>query len=349
MFSPVTPSPSPLRSAVNRRSLTRRGLLAACGGVGLTTLLAACGSDDSNSSSEGESWSFTDDRKKTATADGTPRKIVAFTGSAAALRDFGITTQIAGVFGETRTKDGKADPAAGRLDIDSVEIIGNAFGEFSVERYAALRPDLLITHMYDPDVLWYVPEESKDKILKVAPSVGVTTGRIPLVQVVERYAKLAKALGADLQAEHVTKAKARYEEAAEELRRTAKNSRVRVLATSATEDTLYVAGPEIQAELMQFEELGVEVITPKLKGQDYFESLSWENADKYDADLILLDERGQSLQPEQLKSKPGWRALHAVKAGQVAGWNYVAPYSWQGAAGLMEDVTKALRDAKRLN
>ena len=351
MTSPVAPppAPAPATPATAHRTLTRRGLLAAGGGVGLAALLAACGSDGDNSSSDSGSWSFTDDRKKKATADSTPKKIVAFTGSAAALHDFGITTQIAGVFGETRTKGGKADPAAGRLDIDSVEIIGNAFGEFSVEKYAALRPDLLVTHMYDPGVLWYVPDESQDKILKLAPSVGVTTGRISLVRVVERYAKLAKALGADLQAERVTQAKARYEKAAEEMRRAAKDSRIRVLAVSATEDTLYVAGPKIQAELMQFEELGVEVVTPDLKGKDYFESLSWENADKYDADLIMLDERAQSLQPEQLKKKPGWSALPAVKAGQVTAWNYVAPYSWQGAAGLVEDITKAIRDAKRLD
>ena len=36
----------------------------------------------------------------------------------------------------------------------------NAWGEFSVEKYAGLRPDLLVTHMYDPGALWYVPDES---------------------------------------------------------------------------------------------------------------------------------------------------------------------------------------------
>ncbi|MCK1799039.1 ABC transporter substrate-binding protein [Streptomyces sp. XM4193] len=352
MSTPRATAPAPAgRPTASHRSLTRRGLLAAGGAAGLTALLAACGDSGGSGSSDGGDggWSFTDDRKKKVTTDSRPEKIVAFTGAAAALHDFGVTTQVAGVFGETRTKGGKADPAAGRLDVDRVEVIGNAFGEFSVERYAKLRPDLLITHMYDPDVLWYVPEESKDKILKLAPSVGVTTGRIPLKKVVERYAELAESLGADLSAERVTKAKDRYEAAAERLRRTAKGSRIRVLAVSATNDTLYVAGPTIQAELMQFKELGVDVISPTMKGQDYFESLSWENADKYDADVIMLDERAMSLQPEQLKDKPGWRDLPAVRAGQVTGWNYVAPYSWGGAAELLEDITKAIGEAKRLD
>jgi iron-desferrioxamine transport system substrate-binding protein len=51
----------------------------------------------------------------------------------------------------------------------------------------------------------------------------------------------------------------------------------------------------------------------------YFEALSWENADKYDAGLIILDSRTQAVQANDLESKPAWRDLPAVKAGQVIG------------------------------
>ncbi|MFJ5220126.1 hypothetical protein ACIP98_36225 [Streptomyces sp. NPDC088354] len=51
---------------------------------------------------------------------------------------------------------------APRKAISTVSVLGCVRGEFSVEKYATLRPELLQTHMYDPDALWHVPDESKD-------------------------------------------------------------------------------------------------------------------------------------------------------------------------------------------
>ena len=45
-------------------------------------------------------------------------------------------------------------------------------------------------------------------------------------------------------------------------------------------------------------------------------ALSWENAGKFTADLILLDNRSTALQPKDLAAKPTWAQLPAVKAGQ---------------------------------
>ena len=74
------------------------------------------------------------------------------------------------MFGPTTRTDGSRDPQAGDLDVDKVTVLGNVWGEFNIEKYAALRPELLITHMYDPDALWYVPDESRDKILSSRPA-----------------------------------------------------------------------------------------------------------------------------------------------------------------------------------
>ncbi|WP_431965595.1 ABC transporter substrate-binding protein [Actinacidiphila sp. bgisy160] len=334
---------------------SRRGMLAAGGALGLGALLAACGSGGGDKASVRTGtgsgpWSFTDDRKTKVTAKATPRRIVAFTGTAAALVDFGLGKEIVGVFGETKEADGTPEKQAGDLDVAEVEILGNVWGEFSVEKYAALRPDLLVTHMYDPDALWYVPDESKDKILELAPSVAVTTGRVPLTEPVQRYAELAESLGADLKAAKVTAAKARFEKAAETLRQAAKASGgIKVLAASGAADLFYVSNPGVSSDLMYFKSLGVDVIVPeKTDGGDYYESLSWENADKYDADLILLDSRNTALQPEALQAKPAWKKLPAVKAGQIAPWDAVPRFSWAGAAPLLEDLAKAIRNAKKL-
>ncbi|MGD9484477.1 ABC transporter substrate-binding protein [Streptomyces sp. TRM70308] len=336
--------------------LTRRGLLSTGGALGAGALLAACGSSQGaggggqGGTGGGDAWSFTDDRGEKVTADARPRRIVAFTGTAAALHDFGLDQQLVGVFGETRREDGSPDPLAGELDVAKVEIVGNAYGEFGLEKYAALRPDLLVTHMYDPGALWYVPEESKDKILELAPSVAITVARVPLPEPIKRYAELAESLGADLRATRVTDAKKRFEAAAESLRRAAKAHRgLKVMAASGAADYFYVSNPDNNTDLMYFKELGVDLVHPEnLDAGGYFESLSWENADKYPADLILLDSRTVALQPEALESKPAWRALPAVRAGQVTPWDTVPRFSWAGSAPLLESLATAMDESRKL-
>ncbi|MGW2013079.1 ABC transporter substrate-binding protein [Streptomyces nigrescens] len=331
---------------------SRRGILAAGGAVGIGALLAACGGGKDSGGANGDAktgpWSFTDDRKEKVSLKSTPQRIVAFTGTAAALHDFGIDDQIVGAFGPTKLKNGKPDPQAGDLDVDKVTIIGNAYNQFNVEKYASLRPDLLVTNMYEPGALWFVPDDSKDKITPLAKSVAITSARVPLLKIIERYADLAKSLGADLGAKKVTDAKARFEKASEALRKAAKSHPVKVLACSGSPDLFYASNPGINADLMYYKSLGVDLIVPDhLDKGGYFESLSWENADKYKADVLLLDNRTATLQPKDLAAKPSWAKLPAVKAGQITPWSSEPRFSYAGAAPLIESLTKAIEGAKK--
>ncbi|CCH19151.1 ABC transporter substrate-binding protein [Micromonospora lupini] len=341
--------------ALSARRLSRRGLLAAGGAATLAALLAGCGKDDAakpaGSGNAGGPWSFTDDRNKKIEAASRPARVVAFTGVAAALVDFGLDKQLVGVFGETKRADGTADPQAGALNVETVEILGNVWGEFSLEKYAALRPELLVTHMYDPDALWYVPDESKDKILPLAPSVAITTARVPMTKPIERYAALAESLGADLSAKVVTDAKARFDAAADAVRQAVKaNPGIKVMACSGSPDLFYVSNPKVSTDLMYFAELGVDIVVPtKLEAGDYFEALSWENTGKFPADLILLDNRSTALQPKDLAAKPTWQQLPAVKANQVTPWDAVPRFSYAGSAPLLENLATAIRNAKKVS
>ncbi|MFI2665338.1 ABC transporter substrate-binding protein [Micromonospora carbonacea] len=338
---------------VSRPRLTRRGLLSAGGALAVSALLGGCGGSDDSASPAGTGgpWSFIDDRPEKVTRDATPTRVVAFTGVAAALVDFGLDSQLVGVFGETTRADGSKEPQAGDLDVGKVTVLGNVWGEFSIEKYAALRPELLVTHMYDPGAFWYVPDESKDKILALAPAVAIQTARVPMSQPIERYAALAAALGADLKAKKVTDAKARFEAAAESVRQAVKaNPGIKVLAASGSPDVFYASNPKVSTDLMYFAELGVDIVVPtKLEQGDYFEALSWENADKFPADLILLDNRTTALQPADLAKKPTWAALPAVKANQVTPWDAVPRFSYAGAAPLLENLAKAISAAKKVS
>jgi iron complex transport system substrate-binding protein len=332
--------------------LSRRGLLAAGGAAALGALISACGGggDDAGAAAGGGAWTYTDDRGQKISLKARPKRIVTYVGAGAALRDFGITDQIVGIYGPAKRKDGSTDPQAGTLPVNELTIIGNAYGEFNLEKYAALRPDLLIDNMFVQDTLFYVPAESKDKIFALAPGLAVSTGAVALPRPLQRYAELAAALGADPKSAKVAQDKARFEKAAETLRAAAKaNAGLKVLAASGSPDLFYASSPAKNTDLIYYKELGVELIVPdKLTKDGYFEDLSWENAGKYQADVIMLDSRTQALQPKDLTAKPAWRDLPAVKANQVIGWNPEPVFSYASCAPILESLAKTIQTAKKL-
>lgn len=332
--------------------VSRRSFLSLGAAGGAAVLLSGCGAPPSAPSrAQRSAWSFTDDRGRTVTTGSTPSRIVAFTGTAAAFVDLGLQHKIVGVFGETARADGTPDPEAGDLDLGKVTILGNAWGQFNIEKYAALEPDLLVTHMYDPGALWYVPDESKDEIQQLAPTVAISVARAPMTKPIERYAQLAESLGADLGSPAITEAENRFDAAADSVRHAVQaNPGIRVMAASGSPDLLYVSNPEVDTGLKYFAELGVHLVQPqKTDPGGYYQSLSWENANAYAADLIMLDNRSTSLQPAQLASKPTWTRLPAVRAGQITPWHAVPRFSSAGAAPLVDQLATAIRQARKVS
>ncbi|MFJ8647108.1 ABC transporter substrate-binding protein [Streptomyces sp. NPDC093546] len=349
-------------STARATHLTRRGLLAAGGALGLGAALVACGGkdekkdggkDSASGAAKSGPFTFKDDRGESVELKSAPKNIVAFTGMAAALHDFGI--EVKGVFGPTYVEDPKTkkrtpDVQAGDLDINKVEIIGNVYGEFNVEAYLKLQPEVLITDMWDKGQLWYVPDEKKDQILKIAPSVALWAADATMPKVLQRHVELAEALGADVKAKKVQDDKARFEKAAARLRAAAKaKPEIKVLIGSAAADTFYVSDPARPSDTLYFKELGVNLVTPtKLDEGGWFQSLSWEEVDTYKADIILLDNRSSALQPEALKAKPTWAQLPAVKAGQVVPRVTEPVYSYGKCAPILEALAQALENAKKV-
>jgi iron complex transport system substrate-binding protein len=336
----------------SRRRVLKSGLGAGLG-LGAIGLLGACSATvstaDASSSASGGPWTFTDDRGTAVRLDSAPTKVVAYTGTAAALYDFGVTDRIVGVFGPTKQADGKADPMAGNLPLDKLTVLGNAYGEFDVAKYAELNPQLLITDMWEKDSLWYVPAASLSKIDKLAPTIGITVASEPLTTPLARYEKLAGLLGADLTASAVATAKTSFQQAVEQLRSAAKSkSTIKVMAASASADLLYISNPKIYPDLSYFEQLGVSFIQPTNVVGGFFESLSWENAGKYQADVILLDDRTGTLQPADLTGKATWTALPAVKADQIVAWNSEPRYSYTAIGPIVQGFASALQNAKKV-
>ena len=76
------------------------------------------------------------------------------------------------------------------------------------------------------------------------------------------------------------------------------------------------------------------------------DTLSWKQAGRYPADLILHDTRAFSLQPGQLSTYPTWAALPAVRAGQVGSWSAETRLSAQGFAAAVEDLAATVAAAR---
>lgn len=321
---------------------TRREVIVGGSAFAALTVLGACGDEGSSrSSADGEGrWTFTDDRGVDIRLPRRPERIVSYVGTAAVLWDFGIRP--IGVFGPQRREDGTPEPAAGRLDLDSVVSVGEVWEAVNLEALAELRPDLVISGGTDSP--WVIADQL-DLVEEIAPVALVEVYGAPARTIIGNYERLAVALGADLRSDELQAAQADFDEAADQLATvTEAKPNLTVIATYANEEGLFVAKPADFPDLLEFQELGVHVVEPE--GPDeYWVELSWEEADRYPADVIIHDIRSYSEQPDQLADRPTWAALPAVEAGQVGAWSAETVLSYQGFAATFRDLAALLEQA----
>ena len=95
-------------------------------------------------------------------------------------------------------------------------------------------------------------------------------------------------------------------------------------------------------DLLEFRRLGLDLVQPQ-EPNGVWESLSWEQATRYPADLVLADNRANVLTPAQLNEIPTWRELPAVRAGQVGPWQAEARLTFDGFAGILDELAVGRR------
>jgi iron complex transport system substrate-binding protein len=290
-------------------------------------------------------WEFTDDRGVKVSLPKRPVRVVAQSNAAAALWDLGF--QVVGVFGPQRQADGKNDPEIGNVDLSKVVSVGEQWGELDLEKLASLRPDLIVTTMWIPPQLWYIQDDVKAKVEAIAPTVGINVAQRPISQVIARFEELAQALGADLKTPDLVAARQRFDKASQELKAAiAEKPGLKALFAAGSLEQFWVANPPYYADILYFKELGLDVVVPE-KPQQFVETLSWEQALRYPADLILYDVRKHVVPPAELAQKvPTWKRHPAVQAGQVGAWHATAAYSYKGFAGIMAELAKTIRNAR---
>lgn len=325
----------------------RLGLLA----LVMTLVLSACATSkprvEPTATGAAGPFLFVDDRGKQVSLPKRPQRIVAYSSAAAALWDFGVRNSLVGVFGPQKGAAGKKDPQIGELDLGRVQSVGVQFGDFDVERFASLKPDLLVSTTYGAGgTLWYVQEEAVGKVEAIAPAVAIKLQKQRPLDVIARFAGLAEALGYDPDSPAVARAREDFEKAEGELREAARaKPGLKVLALTGGKDQVFMAKPGDFGDLQYFRDLGLDVVQPE-GADEFFELLSWEQADKYPADLILYDDRSSFwLTPEQMAEFPTWNQLPAVKAGQLHPWRVEPPFSYHSYAKVLRDLAEAVNRA----
>jgi iron complex transport system substrate-binding protein len=329
---------------------TRRQFLGGLtGGVALFGL-AACGSGGSPPAPAGARssppFAWTDARGRRIDLAHRPTRLVAQSSVAATLLDLGIGVR--GVYGELGTVGSHLSYQAGRLDLAKLTVLGKTYGQFDVEKYAALRPGLLIDLSFDDKTLWYVPQNTVTQVEAIAPTLAVKMPGLELPQIIDEFLRLAGRLGADLDAAPIRTARSTYDAAVTAVRTAAAaKPGLRVVALSRRGP--YFADAAQHPDLAQLESLGVHFPTLNAKPGEYFVQISWEQIDRYPADVIIYDARETPDVAAAAARIATWNRLPAVRAGQVYPWYPAAPYSYRAYGPLYQDVARWLGAARILD
>lgn len=261
-------------------------------------------------------WEFTDGAGNTITLDNPPERIVAFSSSAAGLLQFGIKP--VGIFADGTG----SEKSLAAFDLEGIPYIETPYNELQPEALLALDPDLIVTEYFPLSKAYSGGDEMKPegRFGGIAPIVGVEQGD-SVVTIIEGYADLAEALGADLDSAEITGQRDAFEDSRDALIAAAKEKPgLKIAAAYPSADNLLIAVPTGAAELVDFISWGVDVVTPEGEKDDYWGYVSWEVASTYPADVFLIDDRTGDTMRETFVANPAVARHPAVAAGQVGDW-----------------------------
>lgn len=299
---------------VEIENATRREFLT---GAAATALLVGCGTNSTGDGPAGPpEWSFTDDRGETVTLPARPVRIAMQEDVAGALLPFGIRP--IGVYGNDLIS---LSPQFRDVDIDGIEQFGAEYGVLNLEQLAALDPELIVVPAYsggDVTGMGFGDQAQYDLARQIAPIVAIDVADKPYSEMIDRFAVLAEALGADPSTPEILRMREDFDAAREELRAAAGAAPdLRVMAASPSDDVVFVSSPGADSELAEYEALGLRIIGV---GEPGFTEISWETIGEQPADVVLLDGRSFGADLEFLATHPIWPTLPAVRAGQVGSW-----------------------------
>jgi iron complex transport system substrate-binding protein len=325
------------------RGVTRRQVL---GGLAVFSLAGIPVGVAAQDATPAAGWSFTDDAGVSVSLPETPQRVVAYLNLAAALDDFGAKP--VGYFGQPLRPDGTRETIAGDMELEGMVSVAPDYGAFDIEALLAEDIDLIVNDMWEsPPTFWGLEEGAVEQINAVAPIVNLWFVGQPVTDTIQRVGELAAALGADPDDPQVTADREAFLAAEAELKDAiAANPGLKVAFASGTPDeAFYIGNPNVNADLMYYASLGLDIVAPEDQ-ESFFEELSWEEAGRYPVDLLVMDDRQWSSTPEELIAKvPTFAALPAVKAGAYGPWASEWVPSYPGMTPVLEGLAELIRNA----
>lgn len=317
------------------------GLLTACGG---SSDDEAADAPDSAASAPSGPWSYVDGLGQTIELDEVPTRIAAYGDAAAALIGFGIKP--VAIF---HYVDPATDSTFEGVDLSGIDIVGTSYGEINLEQLAAAQPDLIVTTSYEgetPDTMYGFKDKAQiDAVRKIAPIAGILqTGTAE--DVIKANEALVATLGVDVESGKVAEDKAAFAAASEKLAAAGEKG-ITVLPLYAEDAGLYLAIPKDEPALNYYQQLGVDFVETGGPDDYYWEQLSWENADKYNPDLILYSVR-DSYTPEQLMEQPTFARLAAAQADQLHPWKFKS-MDYASQATWMNELADVITAAEKVS
>jgi iron complex transport system substrate-binding protein len=325
------------------RGVTRRQVL---GGLAVFSLAGVPARAAAQDATPEAGWTFTDDAGVTISLPEAPQRVVAYVNLAAALDDFGAKPY--GYFGQPLRPDGTRETIAGDMDLEGMASVGPDYGAFDIEKLVAEDIDLIVNDMWEtPPTFWGLEEGAVEQINTVAPIVNLWFVGQPVTDTIERVGELAVALGADPDDPQVVADREAFLAAEAELKEAiAANPGLKVAFASGTpDDAFYIGNPNMNADLMYYASLGLDIVAPEAQ-DSFFEELSWEEVGKYPVDLLIMDDRQWSSTPEELAAQvPTFAALPAVKAGAYGPWASEWVPSYPGMTPVLKNLAELIRNA----
>ncbi|MGW6278509.1 ABC transporter substrate-binding protein [Kribbella sp. NPDC055071] len=269
-----------------------------------------------------DGWSFEDDRQQSVVVAERPRRILAYAQAAQTLTRLGVP--VVGYFGSQHHADAGGSAAAG-LD---VPLVGSG-DAIDLDLVKSLQPDLIVTVTYGGET-YGVSADAATSLGEIAPIllIGIAGNRT-LTSVIQRFHDLASSLGAEVDdpEEALTTAIARLTTTAQV-----------VALSGGTPTDAYVANPAYWPSLRLLADAGVPFAPTTTAGG--WEVVKWADlATSHPADVLLYDQRPNSLNAESLATIPAWSELPAVAAGKVLPWNPEPALTYETAAAFVSTVT----------
>lgn len=268
----------------------------------------------------------------TVSLDEVPDSVVTDVYAAAALQPYGITPS--GVFGY-----GKGQAAAGDLDFDELNSIG-LNGEFNLEKFAAVEPDLVIG-AGNPDGSgwqWWDDKVTK-QVTRLAPFLPISDdGMLPGEQI-EEYRTIAEKLGGAVDSPELDGQRARFERLMDRLRTIGKRKPLKIYAIEINNGKIWVTKTSSQVRMLI--EAGFELVGPDHSGATKPQPTSWEKIGAWPADVILMHDRSVDYKDNRLYTN-----LPAVQADQVGTWNNQRALTYESYNGWLDELVNLLARAE---